>query len=161
MAVPGENKGYVRVNLRGRERDGIVEPAAADELLALLADGLQTFVDPDGAPSIARIDRLSELAGGDGYSERLPDLVVHWPERPSAGLTAVTSSRYGTIERRGVGSGRSGNHFDEAWAILGLGPARERALDRAPRITDLGATACALLGADATGLSGVQLLERG
>jgi predicted AlkP superfamily phosphohydrolase/phosphomutase len=161
IAVPGENKGYVRLNLRGREREGIVDPDEADGLLAEIAEGLQTFCDADGAPSIERIDRMTALAGGASYSERLPDLVVTWPARATAGLARVSTPRYGTIERTSVGSGRSGNHADDAWAILAPSGARATELGRAPRITDLAATACALLEADAGGLSGRSLLERG
>jgi predicted AlkP superfamily phosphohydrolase/phosphomutase len=160
IAVPGENKGYVRLNIAGRERKGIVAPGEADELLATISEGLQTFTDPDGAPSIEQIDRMSELAGGAPYSERLPDLVISWPDRPTAGLAGVTSPRYGSIERRGVGSGRSGNHADDAWAILAPASTRVRDPGRAGRITDLGATACSLLEAGTDGLSGVPLLER-
>ena len=57
--MPGEDKGYVRLNLRGRERDGIVGPGEADELLSSIADGLLSFADPDGSASIASSTRRS------------------------------------------------------------------------------------------------------
>jgi predicted AlkP superfamily phosphohydrolase/phosphomutase len=159
MAVPGENKGYVRLNLRGRERDGIVEPAAADELLGSIAEGLSTFEDPDGSPSIVQVQRMSDLAGSSSYAERLPDLVVYWGERSPKDVPYVSSLDFGRVARSGVGSGRSGNHVDDAWAIVVPASSRPRALERSLRVTDVGATACALLGADTTGLSGEPFLE--
>jgi predicted AlkP superfamily phosphohydrolase/phosphomutase len=159
FAVPGEDKGYVRLNLRGREREGIVDPAEAAELADEIAEGLLTFRDDDGSPSIARVDRMSELAGEGPYAERLPDLVISWGARPAAQVSGVRSPRYGEIERRGIGTGRSGHHVDDAWAILAPAASRARELGRPVRITDIGATACGLLGADLTGLSGEPLLE--
>jgi len=159
MAVPGENKGYVRLNLRGRERAGIVDPAAAEELANAIARGLMTFRDADGSPAIVKVERMSEMAGGRVYSDRLPDLVVFWGDSPAARLDYVASPAYGEVVRRGVGSGRSGNHTDDAWAIIVPGRSHMRALGRPLRITDIGATACSLLGADLGGLSGAALLD--
>ncbi len=161
IAVPGENKGYIRFNLGGRERDGVVDPASVQALAAEIAEGLNTFLEPDGTRTVERVLPMSEIAGGESYSAGLPDLVVFWNDRPAAGADRVRSPRFGNIARDGVGSGRSGNHVDDAWALLL--PARARPLDpgRPPRLTDLGATACALLGADLEGLSGTALLERG
>jgi predicted AlkP superfamily phosphohydrolase/phosphomutase len=159
FAPPGENKGYVRLNLAGRERDGIVDPGRADELLDTIARGLLTFRDVDGSPAIAGIARMHELVGSDRYAPNLPDLVVFWRDHASADVSRVDSDVYGEIVRHGVGSGRSGNHVDDAWALLLPARARLRDLGREPRVTDLAATACALLGADRSGLSGEPLLE--
>jgi predicted AlkP superfamily phosphohydrolase/phosphomutase len=159
IAVPGENKGFVRLNLKGRECEGIVDPGRAEELLQAIADGLTSFRDPDGAPSIAEVTRMSELAEHHPYADRLPDLVVSWSDRPAAGVDRVSSPSFGEVERYGVGSGRSGNHTDDAWAILLPGASTVRELGRPPRLTDIAATACGLLGADATGLSGSPVLE--
>ena len=158
MRSPGENKGYVRLNLQGRERDGSVDPAEADELLDDDRGGaLPTFRDPDGsAVGGGRSSRMAKLAGGRPFSPRLPDLVVIWGDASDRrGLASVSSPRYGDVtpqwsrerplgqpHRRRLGGGRprrsSGFASSEA----------------TPRITDIGATACALFGADPTGLSG-------
>jgi len=159
IAVPGENKGYVRFNLKGRERNGIVDVAEVESLEQLVTEGLMTFRDPDGSPAIVRVVPMRELAGGAAYNSRLPDLVVFWGDTAASALDSVQSSRYGTIARRGVGSGRSGNHTDDAWMIVTPGRMRPTALGRAARITDIGATACAVFGADITGLSGQPVLE--
>ena len=158
MAVPGENQGYVRLNLRGREREGCVDPAEADALLASIAEGLATFRDPDGLPSISKVERTTDLAGRPS-ARGLPDLVVTWSDREGASLSEVESPRYGAVARQGSGSGRSGNHTDDAWAIVVPGRSRQRDPGRPAGIADIGATACALLDADRAGLAGTSLLE--
>ena len=155
----GTSRG-IRVNLKGREREGIVEPAEVDELVDRVRRGLLSFHDPDGSPSITRVERMSEMTDEGTHVDDLPDLVVHWGDRPPDRLlTHVHSDEHGRVDRRGVGSGRSGNHVDDAWALLVPGASRVRELDRASRITDIGATACGLLGADMNGLTGSPLLE--
>jgi hypothetical protein len=72
---------------------------------------------------------------------------------------SVSSPRFGEIERRGIGTGRSGHHTDDAWAVLLPGTSRPCEPGRPIRITDIGTTACNLLGADLTGLSGEAFLE--
>ncbi|CAG0989285.1 hypothetical protein BURK1_02178 [Burkholderiales bacterium] len=158
MAVPGENQGYVRLNLRGREREGSVDPSEADALLDAIAEGLASFRDPDGLPSIRKVERMTALADRPSVPE-LPDLVVSWCDRPAARLSRVESPRFGTVARQGSGSGRSGNHTDDAWAIVVPGRSRPRDLGRPAGIADIGATACELLDADRAGLAGSSLLE--
>jgi predicted AlkP superfamily phosphohydrolase/phosphomutase len=158
FALPGDHHGYVRLNLRGRERDGILEPREGDALMDEIAAGLTTFRDPDGSPSVASVERVAERITGPRV-EQLPDLVVRWSDRPSGDLTHVSSPRFGEVARQGAGSGRSGNHTDGAWAILVPAASRRRQSDGPARVIDIPATACALLGADTAGMGGTPLLE--
>lgn len=159
IAVPGENKGYIRINLRGREREGIVDPSEADHLTQTIIDGLLTFRDPDGTPTITKVATMKDLAADGPYDSRLPDMVVYWNDTSAATLPKVSSEQFGEIPRRGIGSGRSGNHTDDAWAIVVPGKSKLAKLDRPARITDIGTTACHVFGADTTGLTGNSLLE--
>jgi predicted AlkP superfamily phosphohydrolase/phosphomutase len=159
FAHPADNQGYVRLNLKGRERDGIVDPTEAEELCAQIAAGLADFRDPDGEPAVAAVDRVAERWSGEA-AERLPDLVVRWRPTPSVATEALHSERFGTVRRQGYGSGRTGNHTDgDAWAILAPGTSSLRDPGRPARIADIPATVAALTGADATGLAGTPLLE--
>ena len=127
FAHPADNQGYVRLNLRGRERDGIVAPGEAEALLSEIAAGLQTFCDPDGAPAVACVDRVADHHPGLRTAQ-LPDLVVRWSARPATKLAGVHSSGFGGVRRRGTGSGRSGNHTPgDAWAVVAPGVSRSRA----------------------------------
>lgn len=159
MTVPGENKGYIRFNLKGREREGIVDGGELNDLTREIEKGLLTFRDPDGTQSITRVERMTDITNRGSHIGELPDLIVHWGEGAANNLHHVTSSVHGDVVRRGVGSGRSGNHVDEAWAIILPGNSRRRDIGRQSNIMDIGATACALMGGDQSGLSGSSLLE--
>lgn len=160
FALPADNQGYVRLNVRGREREGIVEPADAGPLCDEIAAGLATFADPDGTPSVAAVDRVADAFGTGRAVALLPDLVVRWNDRPATALDRVRSSRYGEITRVGGASGRSGNHTDgDAWALVVPGASRHR--DGGPaRLEDVAATAAAVVAADAGDMAGEPLLQR-
>lgn len=156
---PADNQGYIRLNLRGRERDGIVEPGEAEGLLDTIADGLATFRDPDGAPAVASVDRVGEHHRGERAGQ-LPDLVVQWSDRPATTLAGVHSPRFGGVQRRGTGSGRSGNHTPgDAWAVVVPGAHAARSPARPPRLVDVAATVAAACGVDGDGLAGTPLLQ--
>jgi predicted AlkP superfamily phosphohydrolase/phosphomutase len=157
---PADNQGYIRLNLRGRERDGIVDPAEADALLSTIAQGLQTFSDPDGAPAVARVDRVRDHHAG-ARADQLPDLVVQWSERPATTLPGVHSAGFGDVQRRGTGSGRSGNHTPgDAWAVVVPGSRAAVPPDgRLARLSDVAATVAAVCGVDRDGLAGEPLLQ--
>ncbi len=59
FAHPADNQGYVRLNLRERERDGIVDGGDAGALEDEIATGLATFTDPDGAPAVDAVVRAA------------------------------------------------------------------------------------------------------
>lgn len=156
IALPGEHNGYVRLNVRGRERDGIVAPEEVDELLDELVEGLATFCDDDGQPAVAAVER-PDVGKGAGAA-LLPDLVVRWSERPSAGVRALRSERFGEVARRGK-VGLSGHHSPDAWGVVVPRASRLRSIGRRPRLVDVAATVCELLGGDSEGLRGEPLLE--
>ena len=160
FAHPADNQGYIRLNLRGRERDGIVDPRRADELSEEIAAGLASFSDPDGGPAVAAVERVADHYPGE-RQDRLPDLVVRWSGRAVTSLTHVSSERFGTVRRHGTGSGRSGNHTPgDAWATVVPGDAIRREPSRPPHLVDVAATVCAVTGADSSGLPGEPLLHR-
>jgi predicted AlkP superfamily phosphohydrolase/phosphomutase len=160
FAHPADNQGYVRLNLAGRERDGVVDPAAADDLIDELAAGLATFTDPDGSPAVDGVVRPRDLYPGE-HLDRLPDLVVRWAARPATTLAALTSPTSGEVRRHGSGSGRSGNHTPgDAWAVVAGGASADADRTSAPRLVDVAATVCEVTGADAAGLAGEPLLRR-
>ncbi len=79
FVVPSFYTGFLRVNLAGREPEGIVEPGAGyDELLDRLETDLRLLLDPEtGDPAVRHVARTQELFG-DGPPVSLPDLFVEW-----------------------------------------------------------------------------------
>jgi predicted AlkP superfamily phosphohydrolase/phosphomutase len=161
FAHPAENQGYVRLNLRGRERDGIVDPADADALLDELAAGIESFRELDGSTAVRSVEKVRDLFGTGDRAHQLPDLIVKWVDTPATRLDGLRSERFGTVRRHGVGSGRSGNHTEgDAWALVVPGSSSHATLDRAPRLEDVAATAAALAGHDTSDMAGDPLLVR-
>ena len=157
--MPNDDAGYIRVNLSGRERDGIVNPQELESLLSQITTGLLTFHNNDGSPAIRKIWRISELGYAGPYQDHLPDLVVQWNEKVVPPLMGVSSTQLGEIPSPGWGTGRTGCHTGDAWALVAPGNSKLRMPIR-PHIVDIVATVCSVLGVDREGLSGEPLLER-
>jgi predicted AlkP superfamily phosphohydrolase/phosphomutase len=158
--MPNDDAGYIRLNLRGRERDGIVDPREADALLNKLRLGLETFRDTDGSLVIRRIHRTAELGYHGPCEDQLPDLIVEWNHRVVSPLAGVSSPAFGVVSSPGWATGRTGCHNSEAWALVVSGSSKLRAPKRTPHIVDIVPTVCAAVGVDYDGLSGEPLLEQ-
>jgi predicted AlkP superfamily phosphohydrolase/phosphomutase len=159
FAHPADNQGYISLNRKGRERDGIVGGAEAAELIAQIREGLLSFRDPDGEPAVVAVDEVAGRFPGEA-ADRLPDLVVRWRPTSSVALDRLHSASFGSVQRQGAGSGRTGNHTNgDAWAILAPRMSRIRQPSRKARVTDITATVAALSNTPLQGLSGETLLE--
>src|SRR5262249_45421792 len=142
--------GLIRVNQVGREANGAVPESDVDALFDELEEGLTSF-EEDGSPVISAIHRVRDGLPEGPESASLPDLVVDWRATPASATQAVVSSRFGIVRRLGAGTGRSGNHTDDAWALVAPGRSRLRSAGRKHRVTDLAHTALALCGVPAGG----------
>jgi predicted AlkP superfamily phosphohydrolase/phosphomutase len=154
--LPSDHFGQIRLNVRGRERDGIVDPAAVGELVAEIRAGLLSYRDPDGEPAVAAVDHVPDALGQGRQSHLLPDIVVRWSERSSVGVDHVSSPRHGEVRRLGSGSGRSGAHLPQAWALL-VARSSTEVENVSPSVLDIVPTICSALGVDAEDLPGSPL----
>lgn len=144
-------QGYVRINLSGREAEGIVPPARYEELCERLTAGLMSFRDVEtGDPVVAEVRRPVEAFGPGEREARVPDLVVRWVESPAAPHVALVSEEYGRVERATPGripNGRSGNHRTEGFFVAcGRGIPEGSRLSQAYDIVDLAPTVLRILG---------------
>ena len=94
FALPSFYDGRVRINLAGRERDGIVDVAdydrVCDEIEALVRD----CRDPrTGEPIVAEVERCAGSADPRALGSSASDLVVVW----SAGAAALEHPVYGVV----------------------------------------------------------------
>jgi predicted AlkP superfamily phosphohydrolase/phosphomutase len=158
--MPNDDAGFVRLNLCGREHDGIVDPRDADALMETISTGLRTFKDPDGTPAIKRIVRISDIGIDGPCISQMPDLIVQWNDRAVTPTAGVFSPLYGEISSRGWGTGRTGCHNGDAWTLLVPGRARLKTPQKTPHVVDIASTICALIGADTQGMTGQPLLEK-
>ena len=141
---PGGTSGGVRVNVVGRETTGIVAAEDLDVTLERLSGAFLALVDADtGEPVVAGTERVADRWSGP-RADALPDLLVHWVDRP---VRAFTSEEVGEVERRTSG-GRFGTHTDRGWLVAagpGIAPGPDlTGID----VCDLGVTAGALLGVE-------------
>jgi predicted AlkP superfamily phosphohydrolase/phosphomutase len=83
FAIPSLFTSFVRVNLAGREPNGIVEPGTPyHELLDRLCEDFSLLTDgATGAAAVRRAVRTTDLYGG-GPPRLLPDLFVEWEPGP-------------------------------------------------------------------------------
>jgi predicted AlkP superfamily phosphohydrolase/phosphomutase len=151
FCLEADLQGYIRINLRGREASGIVEPKREyNELCEKIIEGLNTFVDMETKEPVVESIIRSDLHFANGSRrEYLPDLLVRWNSSPAAKHQAVVSALYGSITwpipGRNV-DGRSGNHRPHGF-ILASG----KAIMSGSRITnahilDIAPTVYSLLG---------------
>ena len=87
----------VRVNLAGRERDGMVQPGAEyDALLDGLSESLLAITnETTGKPLVKHIVKTDEVHNG-ARRDALPDLIVIWNR--SGPITRIASPEFGVIE---------------------------------------------------------------
>lgn len=143
-------QGYIRINLRGREVNGIVEPGEEyDGLCAGIIEGLYTFVDADtGEPVVEDVIRSDRLFMQGVRLNNLPDLIVRWATSPAANHRAIVSPRYGSIPWPMPGrnpDGRSGNHNPKGFLIVVGNRIKPGSQIRNAHILDLAPTVYALL----------------
>ncbi|HEY1357622.1 MAG TPA: alkaline phosphatase family protein [Thermoleophilaceae bacterium] len=76
FTLNSDQHSWVRLNVKGREREGIVPPAAYDETCREAEEMLRSLKDEAGNPLITEVVGLAERAGGPPH--HLPDLVARW-----------------------------------------------------------------------------------
>jgi predicted AlkP superfamily phosphohydrolase/phosphomutase len=152
FAMPMDLAGYVRVNLQGRERDGIVPQGEAyEKLCERLESMILGLRDADSGRSlVTRVERAWSAAVEPAEQrDLLPDLVVHWNPATGQAVRTVTCDalpgfRQDLPER--FASGRSGNHAARAWFIAAGSGIEAGTVLKTGSIVDLAPTALALLG---------------
>lgn len=111
FAVPNnDNAGAVRINVKGREKYGVVERGAAyDAVVREITDALATFKNPDtGRALVKRVVCAAKEFDGP-HLDVLPDLLIEW-DRTGAprNFSKIVSDKYGEIEITDVI--RTGDH---------------------------------------------------
>jgi len=144
VTLPGDISGYIRLNLKGREPCGSLDPGAeAEAELSDIRRALLELEDPaSGERIVTHVVTAEEAFGPDRHPD-LPDLMVSF--RQDLGrLDACVSERVGLVKMPFRVVNRSGDHTSEARLWLaghGLPSAAETgnasSLDLAPTILSL------------------------
>lgn len=148
FSIPSLYNALIRINLKGREPEGIV---AADEyhtVLDELVSDLRLLVDPKaGLPAVGKIVRTCE-AFGCGTDHPLPDLVVEWNQSDRF-IDTLVHPRV-TIRQTKQTYHRPSFHTSQGF-LAARGPAISPAAGRGARrvsVLDMAPTFLALLGID-------------
>ena len=110
FALPSDQHGWVRVNLRGREAEGIVPVDDYEPLLDELEHELARLTDEEGRPLVKGLMRPAP----DGAPELLPDLVVHWTEAAFAAPVRVAGL---DVEATPIARRITGQHRAEGFCV--------------------------------------------
>lgn len=165
----GLSVGGVRVNLMGREPNGIVRPGAEmDSLCEELAQELMEIVDADtGIPMVKSVTRTGDLYQGE-YLDHLPDILVEWSDEKYVGSTGtgnpmgsevrLFSKKIGLL--KGVNTYcRTGDHRPEGLFIAYGGGIEAGRMDRTVSLMDFAPTFSELLDVELPEVDGAPIKE--
>ncbi len=116
FAVPSNNMtGAIRINLKGREPEGLVGPGVEYEALRQeIIDALLALKNPEtGRPAVQWVARAEDLYEGPRLRD-MPDLLVEWDH--SAPINTLCSPRIGRVSQA-FGGHRTGDHWQNGLLI--------------------------------------------
>jgi predicted AlkP superfamily phosphohydrolase/phosphomutase len=140
--------GHIYINLKGRDRHGIVEASQYDSVCSQIAARLVATVDPKrGHAAIRKVWRRDELYSGAAVTDA-PDLIVDWedaaymPNDRDRGATEIFAPRF----RQYMSWPTSGSHRLDGMLIAAGPDIQPGVRVRGARIIDILPTWLQLLG---------------
>ncbi|HEY9623398.1 MAG TPA: alkaline phosphatase family protein [Crinalium sp.] len=144
FALPNFSDGHIRINLKGREAKGIVDPSEYDALCEDLTQKLYQLKDArTGEPMVIRVIRTRQDASENGPELPDADLIVEWRDRP---IDVVDSPDFGRIGP--IPYCNTGGHKPIGFLLAkGPGIRPDADLSATGYLTDLAPTILTLMGA--------------
>jgi len=135
------------LNIRGRERNGIVDPGQREALMREIAEKLKGVIDEaTGEPAITKVYIAEETYKDRGYLDVGPDIQVGYAK----GTRCSFESAIGEIPQTAVIVDNmeewSGDHLMDHEAVPGILLSNEPLIRPAPSLRDLGASVLAEFG---------------
>jgi predicted AlkP superfamily phosphohydrolase/phosphomutase len=143
FALPAFSDGLIRINLKGREANGLVAPSEYDACCNELADLARSMTDArTGRPLVKDVVRTRRSPLEDAPNLPDADLVVVWNEKP----TDVIDTQMGRMGP--VPYSRPGGHREQGFMVMS-GPDIDPGADLAdnPKSIDLAPTILSLMDA--------------
>jgi predicted AlkP superfamily phosphohydrolase/phosphomutase len=143
FTLPTDLEGCIRINLRGREPQGVVEPGSQyEEVCSELTEALQKLVNPaTGRAAVRHVWRIDHLFPGS-RRDYLPDLTVVWNDE--AEIRELYSDRTGVVSEPPVDP-RTGTHHPLSF-MAARGPRTRRGKIQGGHIADTAPTILAHFG---------------
>jgi len=114
FSLPSDQHGWIRVNLRGREAEGIVPVEQYDGVCRQLEHSLRRLTTEEGKLLVREVIRTAERAE-DALVQRIPDLIVHWENAIFASPLRIKGT---ALEPDAVISKYTGQHALEGFCIF-------------------------------------------
>ena len=150
----GHAVGGIRLNLIGREPQGILQPDATDVFCNELIENLLGIIDErTGGPLIRRVLKTADLYSGE-FLDHLPDLLVEWSDEVPTGSAMIAAGTGASIRAHspkiGVvmgtnGYARTGEHRPNGLFIAAGPTVRPGRLQRVVSILDFAPTIAMIL----------------
>jgi len=133
------------VNMKGREKDGIVDPAQADALMREIRDKLLAVRDPkDNSQVITRVDLASDVYQGP-YGHSGPDALVGYNRGYRAGWKTILGAIPPDVLEDNMNPW-SGDHCMDYTKVPGVLLSNRKIAADAPALTDIAPTILAEFG---------------
>jgi predicted AlkP superfamily phosphohydrolase/phosphomutase len=119
--IENSNEGFVRINLKGREPQGIVEPGREyQELCEEIYQTVKTMTNPaNGALAARTVYKTDNIYQGPCRSH-MPDIIIHWNDGAKI-TTELVTAKYGIARSKKSGCAvapfYTGNHRPNAFMI--------------------------------------------
>lgn len=140
----------IHLNIKGRQPQGMVDPARRESLAREIAARLEALVDPETGESAVLYVRLTRDIHQGPYLEEGPDLIVGWREGYRTAWDSATGGATGPVFANNTRKW-SGDHAVAADLVPGVlfcnRPLRIEA-GRVPHIMDMAPTILAIFGID-------------
>ncbi|HET7751092.1 MAG TPA: alkaline phosphatase family protein [Terriglobales bacterium] len=148
------------LNLKGREKDGIVQPGSeANTLLDEISSKLLAVRDPStGLPAITRMSRTSEAYHGP-YTQDAPDIIVGYNRGYRAGWKTILGAFPRQLFEDNTNAW-SGDHCMDYTLVPGVLLSNRKIDAQSPALTDIAPTILAEFGiAPAHGMMGHSVFQ--
>ena len=120
FALPTDLQGFIRLNLNGREPQGLVHPDDYDKVCDDIEQVLEQLIDPEtGEKIVDTVIRPRTVYENAENLNQLPDLCVVWTNQRA--VSEVHSPQYGALSVTRQHPERSGNHRPEGF-FFAMGP---------------------------------------
>lgn len=116
FAIPNNDSvGAIRVSVKGRDRDGVVERGDYEAVCRDIANALYELRDREGGRPLVKQVTLTHENFHGPFLEQLPDLTVLWDQ--SFAWDTVYSPRFGTLQIRQQDA-RTGGHSSHGFVLM-------------------------------------------
>jgi predicted AlkP superfamily phosphohydrolase/phosphomutase len=143
FTLPADLEGCIRINLRGREPEGIIEPGGQyEDVCSELTEALEQLINPaTGRAAVRHVCRIDRLFPGE-RRDHLPDLTVIWNDEAEIG--EVYSDRLGLVSEA-PNDPRTGTHYPRGFMAV-RGPRSRTGKIHGGHIADIAPTLLTHLG---------------